>query len=403
VNKSITVVGGFYRETCKLPASDEYWGSGGRAAAAIAGDRVDVNFVTTTDARSELVLASIAGTVGFKYSSTPVPQTIGFGYQHGLSTPHIWPPIHALERVKLRASGVCVLQFGMLEADVEIEGDTIIYDPQEPFSPRHVRPIQKPARLAYVLNAGEARKLGASDNVEQAAKNIAQEAAADIVVVKRGALGALVIDGRNLQSIPAFETQSVWPIGSGDVFAAVFALQWGINGLPAVDSARSASRATAEYVETRVLPIERDVVEGKTSRQEIIVNRRPLSADEYDVYLAGPFFNMSQLWLVNETRSALQGLGLKVFSPYHDVGIGVGQEVAPKDIDALERSRAIFAVIDGVDTGTIFEVGYARARGKPVVAFTQSTPDEPLKMISGTGCEIVRDFVSAIYKIAWVA
>ena len=122
--------------------------------------------------------------------------------------------------------------------------------------------------------------------------------------------------------------------------------------------------------------------------------------DEYDIYLAGPFFNMPQAWLVDEARLAFQGMGLKVFSPYHDIGIGPGAHVAPKDIDALEKSRAVSAILDGVDTGTVFEAGFARARNKPVVAFAQCTPEEPLKMISGTGCEVVSDFVSAIYRAA---
>ena len=109
------------------------------------------------------------------------------------------------------------------------------------------------------------------------------------------------------------------------------------------------------------------MIEGTTARKPIESNRKPLGPDEYDVYLAGPFFNMPELWLVDEARLALRGMGLKVFSPYHDVGIGIGEDVAPKDIEALERSRAVLAIVDGVDTGTIFEVGYARALAKPVV------------------------------------
>lgn len=403
MTKRLAIAGGFYRESCRFPPSDEYWGSGGRASAAIA-EMADVDLVTAADTRAEWLLASIAKTTGFRYSAAAIPETIVFRYQHGLSTPIIWPPPHALQPVQLRASGDCVLQFGMLEASVEVDAETVIYDPQEPFSPRHFQAHRKPRRLAYVLNAVEARKLGNNADLELAAKRIMQESEAEVVVVKRGASGALVVEKGKTENVPTFETSTVWPIGSGDVFAAIFAVQWGIQGLTGLSSAMSASRATAEYVETRALPISRaDVIDGTVSRRELHLTRRPLSQGEYDVYLAGPFFNMPQVWLVDEARSALQGLGLKVFSPYHDVGIGKGKDVAPQDIEALERSRAVFALIDGVDAGTIFEAGYARAHGKPVVAFTQSTPDEPLKMISGTGCEVVIDFVSAIYRVAWAA
>jgi len=51
----------------------------------------------------------------------------------------------------------------------------------------------------------------------------------------------------------------------------------------------------------------------------------------------------------------------------------------------------------------VFEAGYARAHQKPVVAFAQCTPEESLKMIAGTGCEVVDDFVTAIYRVAWAA
>ena len=53
----ITITGGFYREICRFPPSDEFWGSGGRAAAAIGDLGVDTTFVTVADSRAEPVLA----------------------------------------------------------------------------------------------------------------------------------------------------------------------------------------------------------------------------------------------------------------------------------------------------------------------------------------------------------
>jgi nucleoside 2-deoxyribosyltransferase len=96
-------------------------------------------------------------------------------------------------------------------------------------------------------------------------------------------------------------------------------------------------------------------------------------------------------------------MGLKVFSPCHDVGVGTAHEVAPKDLEALRQSRAVFALVDGLDAGTIFEVGYARACDIPVIALAQSTAEEPLKMILGSGCDIVPDFVTAIYRNSWAS
>lgn len=400
---ALTIVGGFYRESCRFPPSDEFWGSGGRAAAALGELSVPVKFITAADKQAEPILAAIAQTVGFEYVAAPIAETIAFRYDHGLSAPLIWPPPNSVERVQLSVSGECVLQFGMLEADVDVDGRTVIYDPQEPFSTKHFRSAVRPSKLAYVLNGSEARRLGGTGDPEAAARKIAADSVADVVVIKRGAHGALVLQNGKLYVVPAYETRSVWPIGSGDVFAAVFAARWGVQNLAAPDAADSASRAAADYVEKRTLPIPRTVIMEGSSSVPLRLTKGAASESEYDVYLAGPFFNMPQAWLVDEARTSLQGMGLKVFSPYHDIGIGAAADVAPMDIEALEKSRAVFAILDGVDTGTVFEAGFARALQKPVVAFAQCTPEEPLKMISGTGCEVVNDFVSAIYRVAWAA
>jgi nucleoside 2-deoxyribosyltransferase len=403
VNSELTVVGGFYRESCRFPASDEFWGSGGRGAAAVAELPIHVRFITVADKNAEAVLASIAQAVDFECSVTSISQTIAFRYDHGLSTPIIWPPLNELERVHLSAKGSCILQFGMLDAEVEVEGHTVVYDPQEPFSPKHFRSSARPSRLAYVLNGTEAKRLGMNGDVQTAMLKISEGSRADVVIVKRGARGALVLANGVFATVPAYESTSVWPIGSGDVFAAVFAARWGVQEMSPVEAADSASRATAEYVGNRTLPIAVSAMDSGGAAVPLRMTAKTLGKDEYDVYLAGPFFNMPQAWLIDEARLALRGMGLKVFSPYHDIGIGPGKDVAPKDIDALEKSRAVLAILDGVDTGTVFEAGYARARLKPVVAFAQCTPEEPLKMISGTGCEVVNDFVSAIYRVAWAA
>jgi nucleoside 2-deoxyribosyltransferase/hydroxymethylpyrimidine/phosphomethylpyrimidine kinase len=400
---AITVVGGFYRENCRFPASDEFWGSGGRGAAAIAKLPIGVKFVTAAAKDAETILASIAQAVGFEYSVTPVAQTIVFRYDHGLSTPIIWPPLNELDRIHLAAKGECILQFGMLDADVEVDARTVIYDPQEPFSPKHFRSANRPSRLAYVLNRTEAKQLGMNHDVEEAIRKISHDSQAEVVIVKQGARGALIFANGQFATVPAYASKNVWPIGSGDVFASVFAARWGTQKMSAVDAADSASRATAEYVGNRTLPIAVSAMDSKNSAVPLRLTAKPLGKDEFDVYVAGPFFNMPQIYLVDEARAALQGMGLRVFSPYHDIGIGPGSDVAPKDIDALEKSRAVIAILDGVDTGTVFEAGYARAHQKPVIAFAQCTPEESLKMIAGTGCEVVDDFVTAIYRVAWAA
>jgi len=139
------------------------------------------------------------------------------------------------------------------------------------------------------------------------------------------------------------------------------------------------------------------------ARELVEAKRAPASTVSGKVYLASPFFNLGQRWLVDEARRCLTELGLEVFSPVHDVGPGPAQEVGPKDIEALNASDRVFAILDGLDAGTIFEVGYARAKGIPVYALAQAVSEEDLKMVVGSDCKVFYDFVTALHHTAWKA
>ena len=120
------------------------------------------------------------------------------------------------------------------------------------------------------------------------------------------------------------------------------------------------------------------------------------------MYLAGPFFSLSQLWLIEEARGQLLEMGLNVFSPVHDVGHGSAEDVA-QDLDAIHECDLMLAIGDGLDAGTIYEIGYARALKKPVIMYVENESEEDQKMMVGSGCIITDDFVTAIYQAAWKA
>ena len=401
MTRKLSIAGGFYRELCRFPQSDETWGSGGRAAAFSAGLGVETDLTTLVDSASAKILDSISHTFGFKARPIPIERTRAFQYDHGLSSPIIWPPVESSPLVSIELSGDPALVFGMLEAEPKVQATTLVYDPQNPSSPSPIKAT--PTHLAYVLNATEARLLTGSQEIEAAARNISDTFSADAVVIKMGARGALVLHNQELKVVPSYRTVEVWPIGSGDIFTAAFACKWAVEGTDPFEAAAFASRATALYVNSRVLPIPAADINAEAFPFQPMTPEERSSSNDYDVYLAGPFFNMPQRWLIEESRVALTRMGLKVFSPFHDVGMGVAKDVAPQDIAALKQSCALYAIIDGTDPGTVFEIGYARSIGKPVVLFGQSTAGEPLKMMLGTGCELVSDFVSSIYRVAWAA
>jgi len=131
--------------------------------------------------------------------------------------------------------------------------------------------------------------------------------------------------------------------------------------------------------------------------QPLIIQNHPSKL----IYLAGPFFTFAERWLIDQIRSGLLGFHLNVFSPLHDVGHGIASEVVPKDIEALEKSAIVFAVLDGLDSGTLFEIGYAVKKGIPVIGHVQNETADSVKMLEGTSCMLERDLTTAIYKCFW--
>ena len=108
------------------------------------------------------------------------------------------------------------------------------------------------------------------------------------------------------------------------------------------------------------------------------------------------------MWLINEAKANLEAFGFDVFSPYHELGIGPAEYVAPMDIAAIDDADIIYAIFDGHDPGTLFEIGYAIKANKKVMVFSEQSPKEQLKMYQGTGCIIENDFATSLYKLSWL-
>jgi hypothetical protein len=284
-----------------------------------------------------------------------------------------------------------VLRFEMMEGSARVR---CVYDPQSAFGPEtFAENGSKADRLAVVANRSEIVALGGNPDPIQSAQGLTSSGT-EIVVVKAGVEGAYVVEGSNVTLVSAFQTQQGWTLGSGDVFAAMFTAAWTIEGLSPVDSAKYASRAVAEYASTMALPIPSRTTLAESELKEVRVTPGR-------VYLAGPFFTVGQRWLVDETRRCLTELGLDVFSPVHDIGHGPAEKVAPADLAALGQCDRVFAILDGLDAGTVFEIGHARARGLPVYGLAQTVSESDLTMIKGSGCTMFDDFVSALHNVAW--
>lgn len=394
----VSIIGGVYREICHWPTWNSLFGSGWRAVRVFRAfsPNAQISFYSVGDDQMQRMMKVFANSEQLTPFITPSDSTISFAYSHPLSFPVITGA--PANQLSVEADGKHVIGFGMLEASVKITGGYVVYDPQSPTHPMSFKQQGgDAAHLALIMNETEAKALSGESELHAIRDSLFVREKCQCLVIKRGAKGAAVFHSVDDEgtSIPVFKTTHVWPIGSGDVFTTAFAYHW-FNGCSPEESAMKASKAVAAYSESlgsyEELPQHiKDVFPEHKSRKK------------GNVYLAGPFFTMNEKRFVTECRYILKAMGVSVFSPYHDVGEGKAEDVVPKDIEALDACDCVFAIVDGLDSGTLFEIGYAVAKGKKVVVFVENETEGALKMLKGTGCEIESDFTTAVYKTIWNA
>jgi nucleoside 2-deoxyribosyltransferase/sugar/nucleoside kinase (ribokinase family) len=435
----LTVIGGTYREVCLEPPWDQRFGSGFRAAVACSeilrdgNSQVRLISWAAESERAELEMRAASYELELEIHSRL--DAIEFQYDHGLSIPRILPDPDEIQTVApQRWEEDHVLLFSMLEdspqdkepyRNICVDAQDVVYDPQAesrsvPFS----RTGSKARRLAIVANLVEAEAMARALNVTIAsgahrptAVGQALQAAegAEVVVVKNGAEGAFVVTKEDTHHVASYKTERLFKLGSGDVFSGIFSAYWLESQADPVEAAERASAAAAYYCTMGGLgglpiPVDPDDI----ARSGIELHRVPFGAAgavRKKVYIAGPLFSFAHRWFISEVRRCLHDQGVKTFSPYHEVGLLSAdapleemRRVAAADLQGLKDCAAVFAIVDGLDAGTLFEIGYAVSLDIPVVAFGQRVRKEDLVMIEGSPrCRICHDFPTAIYQAAWAA
>jgi hypothetical protein len=376
-----------------------------RSAASLAAvDRIVLHsaIAESEEDEADLVLGGLGLTSSFVERDEPV----GFRY----FTPMSPPGVNGVNSrmAQLEAEDDVALVFGFVEDGVRrVAADRIVFDPQQP---RDVKPIAMQGlvsdEIIVVANESETMKLAGRvlPDLDSAAAAI-RDQGVDTVVTKRGASGSEVRWWDNgemkVEYIGAHATRTVWPLGAGDVFSAGLAWAWSRGAHP-VDAARVGSAAAAHWTLYKTAPTPPELLGGADS-ETYVGPALPRPDRPARVYLAGPFFSTSELWLVDLLRRELRWtLGTEVFSPYHDVGVG-DSDVAAKDLAGLSECTSVLALLDGADPGTVFEVGWAIRAGIPVVGFADRVDLEAMKMLIGSGVELHHDLSSAAYRAVWAA
>lgn len=119
------------------------------------------------------------------------------------------------------------------------------------------------------------------------------------------------------------------------------------------------------------------------------------------VYLAGPVFTLAERRFNEELAEALERLDstLQVFLPqrydkeFHGAA-DFSQRMFAALMETLDRCDVVVAVLDGpdADSGTCFEIGYARGRGKAVIGLRtdfRSGQDLGLNLMLSNACREV--------------
>jgi nucleoside 2-deoxyribosyltransferase len=400
INEStLTVIGGTYIEHCQDPYRYQLFGSGLRAAAAISlfGNIDFISCVGKNDLNNAVSFCKTFGV--FPIFNTQV-ETIGFEYYHPLSKPDVFNLHENAKFNHYEVDRQNVLYFGLIEATFKVNANFLVYDPQnhKPFT--DTGSIAN--HLALILNKNESyiiSELSENTPLRQIGLHLMKAQNAEVVVIKNGSKGALLFDETGIFEIPVYKTKVVWPIGSGDIFSAAFAANWILKKKSAIEAAQIASRYAAHYCQLQELPLpnEPDHFEDLPIRECI-----------RKIYLAGPFFNMSERWLINELKNILTDFGNEVFSPFHEIGLShdslesqAVSDIVIRDLDAIREADLVFAVLNGLDAGTIFEIGYAKSLGKNVIVLAENVSSNDLTMLVGSGCDIITDFSTAVYKASW--
>jgi hypothetical protein len=368
------ITGGAYLERCIAPSVYAFLGSGGRATLALR--QLEETIFHTFHPNPDDVRANF-GADSLVYGS---PSLIEFCYLHPLAIPTISPAV--IQQMGAKAVvGERILRFGCLEGSFRLDADWAIFDPQGESDPGlFVANGSIANRLAIILNAEEASEITGEAAPKDAAKTLKRDQNAEVVVIKMGVKGALVFDSSaEIEThIPAFKTDIVYKIGSGDIFSAMFAHHWATKRLPPNQAAYLASQHVAAYVASRLLPCP----STPTTYPSAALRNSPL-----EVAVMADDDTTQSRWIVAEAQEALLRLGVARIVPFDRLNPG-------------QTSRAsLFAIAANADGRALSAVRSAIASGIPCVCFSEN---EHLRESAALlGATTSGDFAGALYGIFW--
>jgi hypothetical protein len=370
---------------CEIPTWDAQMGSGGRAAAAVSALSPGSVLHTYSPPRVGCGAAALRA-LGIDVRAHPSSVGVAFAYFHPLSRPYIEPPPEKIpSKQPIYVSGDTVLRFGFLEGEAIVAAGRAIYDPQNskvsaPFGANGSRASE----LALVLNERELRTMVRVSDIGAAAAELIRSQGASVVVVKRGPLGATVFQpSESATHIPAYRSERVFKIGSGDIFSAIFAVQWGEAKLTASHAADLASRSVSAYCATCRLPISAATTQ----------NLNPVGGElAGPVLLMGAVTTLGRRYTMEEARFCLGELGVAVVSPALDRTI----------VQADGSLAAVLVLSEGMPEDDVDRAISEHAAHRPIVVLAEGLSMSHQRA-PRPNTSLTDDFTSALYMTVWAA
>jgi hypothetical protein len=393
----ISVIGGTYREINYDEERVEIFGSGLRCCKYLLENNEKVNFHTSgNDEVKKHLLRYSKVYSNLNYQCIPSGHFITFKYYFALDEPLIFPSIPFIPKTNtIEHSDDNIICYGMLESDCKLRGKLVVYDPQTSIKPATFRSFGEADQLIYIVNWNEAKSITSSEDIEVIKQYFFETEKVYAFIIKNGPFGATLFYENEKFEIPSYKTDTVNKIGSGDIFTASFGFFWMSKNYSVNDCANYASKSTAIYCNDNIY------------NSKYLANSFPFKPfekvilKEKQIYLASPIFSLSNLILIDKIRTAFLDFGVKVFSPFHNVGFGSSQEIASLDLEGLRGSDIIFCVLDNLDSGTLIEAGYSMAQDKKIIGYHRTCTEEELLMLTPGNVSIYKNLTTAIYQTIW--
>lgn len=377
------IVGGLYHEICDFPPWRAIRGSGGRAAWVLA-DKVETRLHCYATRAEEAAIEELRSH-GVTVNVHGTALSTAFAYFHGLSTPHIEPaPDSRTPAEAFKVVGSTILRFGLLEGDPIIKATgRAIYDPQTANDPAPFHANGSTAEeWALVVNERELEVMGGGGTLQAAAARVHAQQGASVVVAKCGPTGAQVFvrDADRPTLVPAYASEQVFKIGTGDVFSAAFALYWGERGLAADQAADRASRAVSDYCED---PLGRFPDDQRKERLSVPIGTTA------PIILLGAGDTLGQRYVLEEVRFRLRELNVVVNAPALD-------HTTPD-----EDARVVLVIADGARDEVWDEADALVASGARRIILIQDSDLESFRRMAED--KTTSDFTTAVYWAVWAA